>query len=66
MHILKFGGTSMGSAAAMKQVAGIVQQTAKPAMIVVSAMSGITDLLIKCSEKSAAGDESFRELLREI
>lgn len=66
MHILKFGGTSMGSAAAMKQVADIVKQTAKPAMIVVSAMSGITDLLIKCSEKSAAGDESYRELLREI
>ena len=47
MLVLKFGGTSMGSAEAMKQVADIVKGKLQhdSLFLVVSAMSGTTDLL---------------------
>mgnify|MGYP000228609543 CR=1 FL=1 len=48
MLVLKFGGTSMGSADAIKQVADIVKQKLKesPVLVVVSAKH----LVVQCSE----------------
>lgn len=68
MLVLKFGGTSMGSADAIKQVVAIVKNKRKdsPVMIVVSAMSGTTDLLLNCGVKAAATDETYKELLKQI
>jgi aspartokinase/homoserine dehydrogenase 1 len=68
MLVLKFGGTSMGSAEAIKQVVAIVKNKRKdsPVMIVVSAMSGTTDLLLNCGVKAAATDETYKELLKQI
>lgn len=66
MKVLKFGGTSMGSAAVMKQVAQIVASNKNRSAVVVSAMSGTTDLLIQCGELAAAGNESYKDLLRQI
>jgi aspartokinase/homoserine dehydrogenase 1 len=66
MHVLKFGGTSMGSAEAMKQVISIVQNYPTPVAVVVSAMSGTTDQLIKCGDLAARSDESYKEILRAI
>ena len=66
MKVLKFGGTSMGSAAVMKQVAAIVAADSNPCAVVVSAMSGTTDLLIQCGEQAAAGSETYKDLLRQI
>ena len=59
----------MGSADAMRQVMAIVQKSSnkgKVAAVVVSAMSGVTDQLIRIAEASAASDDSFATLLDEL
>src|SRR5690349_2226351 len=58
LHVYKFGGTSVGSVAAIGSVIRIVQ-SATPAnqiAIVVSAMSGVTDALLRGAHTAAAGD----------
>ncbi len=68
VKVMKFGGTSMGSAEAMKQVIAIVraQKDARVAGVVVSAMSGVTDQLIAIAQKAAAKDDSYKKLLNEF
>lgn len=67
--VLKFGGTSVGSPQAIRQVVQIVRQaqakykTAQVA-IVCSAFSGTTDQLIMMSKLAAAGDTTYRKLYR--
>ena len=64
MLVMKFGGTSVGSVEAFTAVANIAIQkvaeqsaAARPGVIVVtSAMSGVTNLLIDAAHKSAQGD----------
>ena len=76
---MKFGGTSVGSAEAISRVAGIAQQTrenalhrtpgAKPRQvtIVVSAMSGVTNTLIRAASTAVAGQlGGVREALGEL
>ena len=56
---MKFGGTSVGSAAAIAQVVEIVQQSlgqGNELALVVSAMSGVTDLLLESADAAAAGN----------
>lgn len=57
--VMKFGGTSVGSAARMKVSAGLAMAAAKtrPVAIVVSAMSKITDLLLDTMKHAEAGDQ---------
>ncbi len=61
MHVLKFGGTSVGSIASIKNVKEIVEARQEPTIVVVSALGGITDRLIATANKAAAGDESYKE-----
>jgi len=69
MIVMKFGGTSVGSADAFAQVAEIVKAAvaheaagARPGVIVVtSAMSGVTNMLIEAAQRAAQGDESFHQ-----
>lgn len=49
MKILKFGGTSVGSAERMKGVAGLIND-GKQKIVVLSAMSGTTNSLIEIAE----------------
>ena len=58
--VMKFGGTSVGSAARMKASAGLAMDAAKtrPVAIVVSAMSKITDLLLDTMKHAEAGDRA--------
>lgn len=49
MIILKFGGTSVGSFENIKKVAQIVRNVDKPNIVVLSAMSGVTNTLVKIS-----------------
>jgi aspartokinase/homoserine dehydrogenase 1 len=58
--VMKFGGTSVGSAARMKVSAGIAMDAARtrPVAIVVSAMSKITDLLLDTMKHAEAGDRA--------
>ncbi|MBU1012416.1 MAG: aspartate kinase [Bacteroidetes bacterium] len=49
MRVCKFGGTSVGSAQRLREVADIIQKNQK-AIIVLSAMSGTTNALVKVAE----------------
>ncbi|MFC2082565.1 aspartate kinase [Candidatus Bipolaricaulota bacterium] len=70
MMIMKFGGTSVANADAIRQVAGIMlRQTANGDRIVavVSAMGGVTDALTHGVYAAAAGDASVcREVGNDI
>ncbi len=61
--IMKFGGTSMGSAERIRVAAEIAAREARrrPVAVVVSAMSKITDLLLEALRKAEAGDETGLE-----
>ena len=50
MKVLKFGGTSVGSAARMKDVAQLVLRENEPIIVVLSAMSGTTNTLVQITE----------------
>ena len=58
--VMKFGGTSMGSAERIRVAAAIcTEQTARrPVLAVVSAMSGVTDLLLATLRHAEADDEA--------
>jgi aspartokinase/homoserine dehydrogenase 1 len=58
--VMKFGGTSMGSAARIKVAAAICQEqrSRRPVVAVVSAMSQVTDLLLNTLRHAEAGDEA--------
>lgn len=66
MHVLKFGGTSVGSVASITNVKKIVERRKEPVIVVVSALGGITDRLIATANKAAAGDETFHDDFRFI
>lgn len=50
MKVLKFGGTSVGKPARMHQVAEIVTADDQPKIVVLSALSGTTNALVKIGE----------------
>ena len=68
MITLKFGGTSVANAQNIKLVLDIVQQksTTNTLAIIVSAFSGVTDLLLESSKKASLKDKSYREIINEI
>jgi aspartate kinase len=52
MRVLKFGGTSVGDAAAFERAVQIVREHQRaPVVVVVSAMSGITDALLSANRE---------------
>ncbi len=63
MKVLKFGGTSVGSVNSILSLKRIVETEARrqPVVVVVSALSGITDKLIATSKLALKGDESYRQ-----
>jgi len=50
MQVLKFGGTSVGSAENMRKVASIISDVEGKKIVVLSAMSGTTNSLVKIAE----------------
>src|SRR5580704_8506460 len=58
--VMKFGGTSMGSADRIRASAKLAvdQHAIRPVAVVVSAMSKITDLLLDTLRKAEAGDQT--------
>jgi len=57
--VMKFGGTSVGSPEAIKSATAIVRKYARgrnSVLMVVSAMSGVTNTLIRCAEAATQGD----------
>jgi aspartate kinase len=67
MIVMKFGGTSVGSAAAMRQVVRIVRRALprKP-VVVVSAVAGVTDRLLDSARAAQSQTERPENLLRSL
>lgn len=68
MQILKFGGTSVENAANIQLVADIIKKSCSKdkTAVVLSAMGGITDSLLKTASLAASADEHFKKTLLEI
>jgi len=68
MQVLKFGGTSVANAENISKVVAIVKETVKKdtTVVVVSALGGVTDLLLGAAALAADGDELYKEKLTTI
>jgi aspartokinase/homoserine dehydrogenase 1 len=66
MKVLKFGGTSVGTADSILKVKQIVESVTEPVIVVVSALGGITDKLLNTSKIAASGDASYQKEYHEI
>ena len=68
MQVLKFGGSSVGSAEAILQVVAIVSESIKkePTIVVVSAMSGVTDQLLMLAQSASQGNEAYKTIIQNI
>jgi aspartokinase/homoserine dehydrogenase 1 len=68
MQVQKFGGSSVANAENINKVVALVRQalTKDRTILVVSALGGITDMLIETARSAAAGDESYKEKLQQI
>ena len=67
--VMKFGGTSVGDASCIRRAAEIVKAAAaqRPVVVVVSAMSGVTNRLIEGARQAEAGEEeNLRGLVEEL
>ena len=58
MKVLKFGGTSVANSASIARVMSIVQQE-EQCTVVVSALGGVTDLLLQAMEQAAQNDDNY-------
>ncbi len=58
LRVMKFGGTSVGDASCIARVAQIVRDASRenPVVVVVSAMSGVTNRLVEAATRSQAGE----------
>ena len=58
LRIMKFGGTSVGDASSIRKVVDIIRDASceSDLVVVVSAMSGVTNQLIDAATQSALGD----------
>ena len=63
---MKFGGTSVGSVESILSVKGIVERQTEPVIVVVSALGGITDKLIRTGRMAVEGDSAYQKSFEEI
>jgi len=68
MIVLKFGGTSVANAQNIQLAIHIVTEKSKKEKlaVVVSALSGVTDMLLIASQKAASKDENYKNNIEEI
>ncbi len=65
--VMKFGGTSVGSAGSIREAVGIVNASQSRApFVVVSALSGVTDLLLASASKALDRSFSAKEVVRAV
>ena len=64
--VLKFGGTSVGSVESILSVKRIVEAQTTPVIVVVSALGGITDKLIRASQMAVEGDAGYLQAYNEM
>ncbi|HEX6193272.1 MAG TPA: bifunctional aspartate kinase/homoserine dehydrogenase I [Chitinophagaceae bacterium] len=68
MQVLKFGGTSVANAENINRVIAVMKESAlrEKTVVVVSALGGITDLLLTAATLAAEGNEVYKEKLTAI
>ena len=66
MKVLKFGGTSVGTVESLLNVKSIVEGIDAPAVVVVSALGGLTDKLIATANMAAEADPAYRDEMEAI
>jgi aspartokinase/homoserine dehydrogenase 1 len=68
MKTLKFGGTSVANAQNIKLVLDIVTETSKKdkLVVVVSAFSGVTDILVLAAANASSKDKNYKEIVSQI
>ena len=58
MVVMKFGGSSVATSAALARVVAIVKAERRPRVVVVSALGGVTDALLELAAHAAARHEA--------
>jgi aspartokinase/homoserine dehydrogenase 1 len=66
MKVLKFGGTSIGTAENILRIRKIIESQTEQVIIIISALHGVTDQLIELCTHAAAKDKNFFRLYNEI
>ena len=66
MKVLKFGGTSVGSVESIRQIQHIISQQSDDCIVVVSALGGITDQLLKAARMALQSGEAYMEVYQQI
>lgn len=66
MQVLKFGGTSVGSADNILRIKEIVSKQSGKVVVVVSALGGVTDMLIETGALANSGDDSYLVMFNKI
>jgi len=64
--VLKFGGSSVANAENIQKVVSIVKSNNGKQIIVVSALGGVTDQLLKAGALAAVADEAYKEVLQQL
>jgi len=67
MQVLKFGGTSVANAENIKKVKEILQlRKGEKTIVVISALGGVTDELLKCGSLAANSEICYKESLQKL
>jgi aspartokinase/homoserine dehydrogenase 1 len=67
MKVLKFGGTSVANAESLKLVVDIIKKTTnQKQFVVVSAIGGVTNLLIEMANSASQGKTNFKKHINNI
>jgi len=68
MQVIKFGGSSVANAENIKKVVAITREKMEKdsTLVVVSALGGVTDLLLMMGSMAASGDEGYKNVLQEV
>jgi len=68
LQVMKFGGTSVGDAECIARTAKIIAEAARvrPVVVVVSAMSGVTNRLIEAARRAEAGETAAGQSVAEV
>ncbi|MFT4092136.1 MAG: bifunctional aspartate kinase/homoserine dehydrogenase I [Niabella sp.] len=68
MQVLKFGGTSVANAENINKVLSVIKSAVQKdrTVVVVSALSGITDMLLHAATNAAEGKDDYKRIITEI
>jgi aspartokinase/homoserine dehydrogenase 1 len=66
MKIVKFGGSSVGTPEGLTHIQDIIHHNDGPLIVVVSALSGVTDALLAVARQAAAADSGYRTVVDQL